>query len=80
MRKITYLKNAYKTLQGYDRPTVKRIIEAVDSIPKGDVKKLQGEKYPPLYRLRVGKYRIIYNVDDSEIIVVKIDVRGDVYK
>jgi mRNA interferase RelE/StbE len=41
---------------------------------------MQGEKYPPLYRLRVGKYRIIYNFTEEEVIIVKIDTRGDVYK
>ena len=80
MQKITYLKNAFKTLKQYDKPTRKRIIEAVNSIPKGDVKKLQGNNYPPLYRLRVGKYRIIYNTENTEILIVKIDTRGDVYK
>jgi mRNA interferase RelE/StbE len=80
MRKTTYLKNAHKTLSDYDKSTRKRLIEAVDKIPQGDIKKLQGEKYPPLYRLRVGKYRIIYHVEQDEIIIVKIDTRGDVYK
>ena len=57
MREITYLKNAYKTLADYEKDTRKRIIEAIEKIPRGDIKRLQGGKYPPLYRLRVGKYR-----------------------
>lgn len=80
MRKITYLKNAYKTLATYDVKTRKRLIESIDIIPQGDIKRLQGEKYPPVYRLRVGKYRIIYHIEQTEIIIVKIDTRGDVYK
>jgi mRNA interferase RelE/StbE len=80
MRKITYLKNAYKTLAVYDTDTRKRIIEAINGIPQGDIKKLQGEKYSPLYRLRVGKYRIIYFIEQDEILIVTIDTRGDVYK
>ncbi len=80
MRKITYLKNAYKTLVNYDKDLRKRIIEAVEHIPQGDIKKLQGEKYPPLYRLRVGKFRVIYHVENNEIVVAKIDTRGDIYK
>jgi mRNA interferase RelE/StbE len=80
MRKTIYLKNAYKTLFDYDQNTRKRLIEAVNRIPQGDIKKLQGEKYPPLYRLRVGKYRIIYHIEQDEIIIVKVDTRGDVYK
>ena len=55
-------------------------MEAIDKIPQGDIKRLQGEKYPPLYRLRVGKFRIIYHIENEEIIIAKIDTRGDVYK
>ncbi|MHB8062289.1 MAG: type II toxin-antitoxin system RelE family toxin [Ruminiclostridium sp.] len=80
MRKITYLKNAYKTLADYDKDTRKKLVESIDKIPQGDIKKLQGEKYPPLYRLRVGKYRIIYHIGKEETIIVKIDTRGDIYK
>jgi phage-related protein len=38
MRKITYLKNAYKTLADYEKGTRKRIIEAIDKIPRGDIR------------------------------------------
>lgn len=80
MRKIIYLKTAYKVLAEYEKDTKKRIVEAIEKIPQGDIKKLQGEKYPPLYRLRVGKYRIIYHIENEEIIIAKIDTRGDIYK
>ncbi|HYF81562.1 MAG TPA: type II toxin-antitoxin system RelE/ParE family toxin [Clostridia bacterium] len=62
MRNIVYLKSAYKSLADYEKDTRKRIIEAIEKITQGDVKKLQGEKHPPLFRLRVGKYRIIYHM------------------
>lgn len=80
MRKTSYLKSAYKTLVEYDNSTRKRIIDAIEKIPQGDIKRIQGEKYPPLFRLRVGKYRIIYHVQNEEIIIAKIDTRGDIYK
>ena len=31
-------------------------------------------------RLRIGKYRIIYEISESEITIVKIGHRNDVYK
>lgn len=80
MTKITYLKSAYKSLDKYDIKTRKRIIESIDKIPQGDIKRLQGEKYPPVYRLRLGKYRIIYHIENENIIIVNIDTRGDIYK
>ena len=80
MRKITYLRNVVKTLECYDEILRKRIIDVINKIPLGDVKKLQGKNHPPLYRLRMGKYRIIYHINAEEILIVKIDTRGDVYK
>lgn len=44
----------------------------------GDVKKLSGYG-DDLYRLRMGKIRIIYRFIDSEIEVVDIDYRGNIY-
>lgn len=78
MRRITYLKNAYKTLADYNKDTRNRLVEAIEKIPQGDIKRLQGEKHLPLYRLRVGKYRIVYHVEQEEIIIAKIDTRGDI--
>jgi hypothetical protein len=43
MRNIVYLKSAYKSLADYEKDTRKRIIAAIERIPQGDVKKLQGE-------------------------------------
>jgi mRNA interferase RelE/StbE len=47
--------------------------------PTLDVDKLKGE---PAYRLRIGRYRIIYTrLDDKLTIeVIKIRPRGDTYK
>ena len=80
MRKIIYLKSAYKVLAEYEKDTRRRIVDAIEKIPQGDIKRLQGEKYPPLYRLRVGKFRIIYHIENGEIIIARIDTRGDIYK
>jgi mRNA interferase RelE/StbE len=77
---VLYLKNAYKTLEKYDVKVSKRIVEAIDLIPRGDIKKLRAYENPNIYRLRVGKYRILYYMQSEKIIVVKIDTRGDVYK
>ena len=46
----------------------------------GGVVKLAGEE--DLYRIRVGDYRIIYSIQDDQllILVVKIGHRKDVYR
>ncbi len=52
---------------------------ARDPRPRG-VKKLAGEE--ELYRLRVGDYRIIYQVRDRVLVVLVVNVghRRDVYR
>lgn len=61
-------------------PTIKTVIAglAEDPRPQGFIK-LKGED---AYRIRVGNYRIIYEIDDDKIIVTVITVghRKDVYK
>lgn len=72
-RSLKYLKRLEKTAQ-------LRIIRAINELPFGDVKKLQGNKDD--YRLRVGDYRIIFCKDDenSTILILDIAPRGDAYK
>jgi len=62
----------------------KRIVKRLKSLrenprPQG-VKKLAGEE--DLYRIREGTYRIIYTIQDKELIVlvVKIGDRKEVYR
>jgi len=42
-----------------------------------DVKKLHG--YGDLYRLRIGKIRIIFSVIEKEVQIIDIDYRGNIY-
>lgn len=56
-----------------------RIIRAINELPFGDVKRLQGNTDD--YRLRVGSYRVVFNKDDDDLIILIIEIgpRGDVY-
>lgn len=77
---IQYDKRCLKYLKRLDKNTQLRIIKAINSLPDGDVKKLQGNTED--YRLRVGDYRIVFSKDDERlfIYVIIIAPRGDVYK
>lgn len=58
----------------------RRIVDAIERLPdNGDIKRLQGHK--DLFRLRVGSYRILYTVDNGELVVYVIDAgnRGQIY-
>lgn len=58
-----------------------RLLAAIQKLPdEGDRKAMRG--YPGYYWLRVGDYRVIYTVENNQLIVrvVNIGNRGDVYK
>ncbi len=84
---IMYEKKALKFLAKADKPLVANIRKAIDGLtetpPMGDIKLMSGYK-DGRYRLRVGKYRIIYKYDTAGnllvLVVMNIGSRGDIYK
>ena len=75
--------SAAKALRRMDPQTRGRLIEVIDGLamePAADAM-LRGE-FSGLRRLRVGRYRIIYQVlhNQSTILVVRIGHRRDVYR
>jgi mRNA interferase RelE/StbE len=75
---------AERQLKAFTLPVQKRLIKRLKTLrdnprPQG-VKKLAGED--ELYRIREGDYRIIYTIQDKELIVlvVKIGDRKEVYR
>lgn len=54
---------------------------ATDPRPRG-AKKLKGSGAPPLWRVRTGHYRIVYEILDDVLVVVVITVghRREVYR
>lgn len=73
---IQYSKQALKFLKKQDVPTRKRIINAINLLA-GDVKALQGRND---YRLRVGDYRIIFDINGNILLIEAIGNRGQIYK
>ncbi|MGW7663337.1 type II toxin-antitoxin system RelE family toxin [Streptomyces sp. NPDC054756] len=77
---------AQRQLRAISRPDAMRILTALTALgddphrQDADVKKLTGPS--GLYRLRVGSYRIAYQIDDGELVVlvVKVGDRRDVYR
>ena len=63
------------------RMPISESISALKNNPRPvGVKKMSGQ--PNLYRIRVGKYRILYTIfkQDSLIIITKVAHRRDVYQ
>lgn len=79
---IQYTKVAVKSISVMDKQTQQRIKQAIEGIPNGDIVALQGKENE--YRLRVGKYRILfeYRQKENEKILYILDIgsRGGIYK
>ncbi|RXI96293.1 type II toxin-antitoxin system RelE/ParE family toxin [Anaerobacillus alkaliphilus] len=82
--KLIYHKSAVKFIAKLDKNSQERIITGLKGLlsipPEGDIKSLKG--YSGLYRLRIGSYRVIFNIDHQEQVVYieAIGNRGDIYK
>ena len=85
MYKIIFKKEAAKSLEKLPRSVAKLIREKLGIIatnPYADhpnAKKLQGREG---YRLRVGDWRVIYEIENDQlvILVLKVAPRGEVYR
>jgi len=66
------------------RQDIKQKLELLKQNPYAntqlDIKSMQG--YESLYRLRIGQYRLVYQIKQDELIVfvLKAGNRGDIYK
>lgn len=78
--KIKIRPKALKFIEKQDKIQRLRIYKAIYNLPNGDVKKLVGCKNE--YRLRIGDYRIIYQLNQNELIILvsKADNRGQIYR
>jgi len=81
--KIFFRKSVEKDLEVIPKNDLKKIIKRIgvlteDPRPHGS-EKLTGQER---YRLRQGRYRIVYSIQDTELIisVVKVGHRKDIYR
>jgi mRNA interferase RelE/StbE len=81
--KLVFKKSVAKDLRAIPKGDVARILRAVrgltDDPRPGGCEKLSGQER---YRVRQGRYRIVYEVGDRElvVVVVKVGHRKDVYR
>ena len=75
---------ARRSLKKLEETVRQRVADAISELalePRPDgVKKLQGAE--DIYRIRVGSYRILYQIIDRELIILVVDVghRGEIYR
>ena len=81
--KIFFKKSVWKDFEAIPNKDLKRILERIESLGENPrlpgCKKLAGQER---YRLRQGRYRILYSIQDEELSVwiVKVGHRKNVYR
>ena len=82
--RIELQRSAAKALKKIPKPDQKRISMAIDNLaenlPSPDTTKMKGNN--PFHRIRVGDYRIVYEIQDDIllILIIKIAHRKDIYR
>ncbi len=82
MKQVRWNQPALADLAKLDKSTSLRITQAISRLAGGapvDVKKLQGID-PPVFRLRVGDYRVRFRQDEETIRIIRVLNRKDAYR
>ncbi len=77
--RIEILKKPQKFIKAQPRNQQERLLKAIYRLPDGDIKPLAG--YQSVFRLRVGSYRVIYEIKNDVYIITVVNIgnRGQVY-
>ncbi len=80
---IFFKKSVFKDFKSIPKKDFKRVLERIESLAENPrlpgSKKLAGQER---YRLRQGRYRILYSIQDQELTIwiVKVGHRKNVYR
>ena len=80
---VRFARPVAKGLRRMDRAEARRVVEAAETLSEdprpSNAQKVQGTPY---LRIRVGSYRVVYEVRDEALVVlvVKVGHRREVYR
>jgi len=80
--RIEFKPRAVKDLDALDRQVARRVLEKIRGLENGltltgDVKRLTN--FTPEYRLRVGDFRVLFEIEDDRVIIYRIKHRSRAY-
>jgi len=80
--KLLYTKTAYKDIKKLDIVAKKRLgkkIEEYSRDPLSTSKRLTNSSIGT-YRWRIGNYRIVFDIDNENIVILRVGHRKEIYK
>lgn len=79
---VVYKKSVSHDLKKLSKAEARRVLDRIErELPaKADAQPMLKGRFAGLRRFRIGEYRAIYIIIDSEILVLRIGHRRDVYE
>ncbi len=79
---VVFKKSVHRDLKRLSRPEAKRILDLIDAdlIKKPEANPVLKGQFAGLRKYRIGDYRVIYALIGSDILILRIGDRKDVYK
>ena len=78
---VIVLDKALKELSKISKPQARKILDAIENLSKypdiQNIKKLKN--HTPTHRLRVGDYRVLFDIEEDKIIVGRVRHRKKAY-
>ena len=81
---IKWKSSAKKELRKIDRTEISKIINEIEKLSQepypSNHKKLLGTEH--IYRIKIGNYRVIYSIENNELIIeiIRVRHRKEVYR
>ena len=82
LRRVVFSDEARSDVRTIDRATALRLLKALTRFletDSGDVRQLEGFN-PPMYRLRIGEWRILFRRRGDAVEVVRVLNRSEAYR
>ncbi len=79
---IVWAESASEALRKLEKLVARQILKKVDDLKDNPYKNIRKIINSPYFRLRVGDYRVIFDVDNkkSRISILKVGHRKNIYK
>lgn len=79
---LIYTRRAERDIEKLERSVKERIGEALLHFSKEPFKHAEKLSNPVLgeYRFRIGDYRVIFDIEGNEIVVLRVGHRKEIYK
>jgi len=78
---IEFKPRALKDVKALPKTAQRRVMAPIEELEddlSGDVKKLTS--FTPEYRLRIGVYRVLFEIEEGEVVIYRVVHRKDAYK